>query len=69
MADLERTTFNLTPKAYRDLAVAVELGGENKTVTLHRAIALYAYVQTLMQSGGTLMAREADGESYVLKFF
>lgn len=68
MSDLERTTFNLTPKAFRELEAAVELGGENKTDTINRAIALYAYVQELTSKGGAVLAREADGEMYLLKF-
>jgi hypothetical protein len=67
---LERVTVNLTPRSSRALDEVVRLTGDSKTDSINRAIQIYAYVQQVLQSGGSIHVREtSDGEPERLKIF
>jgi hypothetical protein len=67
---LERVTVNLTPKAAQALEQAVKLTGDSKTDTINRSLQVYAYLEEILQHGGSLYTRVA-GESELerLHFF
>jgi hypothetical protein len=58
---LERITVNLTPRSSSALELAVELSGDTKTDTINRAIQIYAYLEKVLQDGGSVHVREQDG--------
>jgi hypothetical protein len=58
---LERITVNLTPRSSSALELAVELSGDTKTDTINRAIQVYAYLEKVLQDGGSVHVREQDG--------
>ena len=58
---LERITVNLTPRSSSALQLAVELSGDTKTDTINRAIQIYAYLEKVLQDGGSIYVREQDG--------
>ncbi|QPP10700.1 hypothetical protein G4Z16_14295 [Streptomyces bathyalis] len=50
-------TVNLAPKAASALNRAVKLTGDTKTDTVNRSLRIYAYLEQLMQEGGTLYVK------------
>jgi hypothetical protein len=58
---LERITVNLTPRSSSALELAVELSGDTKTDTINRAIQIYAYLEKVLQDGGSVHVREQTG--------
>jgi hypothetical protein len=67
---LERVTVNLTSRSSRALDEAVQLTGDSKTDSLNRAIQIYAYIERVLQSGGSIHVREtSDSEPERLKIF
>jgi hypothetical protein len=67
---LERVTVNLTARSSRALNEAVRCTGDSKTDTLNRAIQIYAYIERILQSGGSVHIRETpDSELERLKIF
>jgi hypothetical protein len=67
---LERVTVNLTARSSRALDQAVRLTGDSKTDTLNRAIQIYAYIEAVLASGGSIHVRETpDSEPERLKIF
>lgn len=58
---LERITVNLTPRSSAALEVVVELTGDTKTDTINRAVQIYAYLEQIIQDGGSVHVREKDG--------
>jgi hypothetical protein len=69
-APLERVTVNLTARSSQALDEAVRLTGDTKTDSLNRAIQIYAYIEQVLQSGGSVHVRETpDGELERLKIF
>ena len=67
---LERVTVNLTPKAARALEQAVEFTGDTKTDAINRALQIYAYVEQVLDRGGSVYVRdEADSHLQLLKIF
>ena len=67
---LERVTLNLTPRAARALEIATEITGDSKTDTINRAVQLYAYIERIINEGGTIVAQKTDGSpSQELVFF
>jgi len=67
---LERVTVNLTSRSSRALDEAVQLTGDSKTDSINRAIQIYAYIQQVLQSGGSIHVREtSDSEPERLKIF
>jgi len=67
---LERVTVNLTPRSVEALDSLVRLTGDTKTDTINKALQVYAYLQNLLNTGGALYVRDADGaEVERLRFF
>jgi hypothetical protein len=67
---LERVTVNLTARSSRALDQVVQLTGDSKTDSLNRAIQVYAYIEEILEAGGSVHVREtADSEHERLKFF
>jgi hypothetical protein len=67
---LERVTVNLTPRSSRALDEVVQLTGDSKTDNLNRAIQIYAYIEQILQSGGSIHVRETpESEPERLKIF
>jgi hypothetical protein len=65
---LERITVNLTPRSWRALEQAVEITGDIKTDAINRAIQIYAYLEQVIQAGGSVHVQEsADAEMQRLK--
>jgi hypothetical protein len=65
----ERITVNLTSRASRALELATELTGDTRTDTVNRALQIYAYVEQVMASGGSIRVRAAAGvELDLLKY-
>jgi hypothetical protein len=66
----ERVTVNLTWRGSRALEAATELTGDTKTDTINRALQVYAYLEEVTASGGSLYVREAgESELQRLKVF
>lgn len=59
---LERVTVNLIPRASDAVAEGMDMTGHSKTDFINRAVQLYAYVADVMNSGGTVLVREADDD-------
>ncbi len=67
---LERVTVNLTPRSARALELATQLTGDTKTDTINRALQIYAFLEQVTATGGSIYAREtADSELVRLKVF
>jgi hypothetical protein len=67
---LERVTVNLTVRSVEALEGLVSLTGDTKTDAINKALQVYSYLQNLMNTGGALYVREADGaELERLRFF
>jgi hypothetical protein len=67
---LERVTVNLTVRSVEALDGLVRLTGDTKTDAINKALQVYSYLQNLMNTGGALYVREADGaELERLRFF
>lgn len=67
---LERVTVNFTARSSRALDEVVRLTGDSKTDSLNRAIQIYAYIEQVLQAGGSIYIRETpDGEAERLKIF
>ncbi|SHG44932.1 hypothetical protein SAMN05444320_10960 [Streptoalloteichus hindustanus] len=67
---LERVTVNLTPRSSKALEQTVALTGDSKTDTINRALQVYAFLEELMQSGGSVHVRQSpDGELQLLRIF
>lgn len=65
---LERITVNLTERSSKALDRVVELTGDTKTDTINRAVQIYAYLEQMIQDGGSVHVREnADAEMERLK--
>ena len=59
--DLERVTFNLTPKGSKSLQETHDLLGFNKTDVINRALTVYAYIELVRHNGGDILVRETPG--------
>lgn len=67
---LERVTVNFTARSSRALDEVVRLTGDSKTDSLNRAIQIYAYIEHVLQGGGSIHVREtSDSEPVQLKIF
>jgi hypothetical protein len=67
---LERITVNLTPRAAEALNQACKLTGDSKTDSVNRALLVYAYLEEIMQHGGSIYLKSAkDAELERLHFF
>jgi hypothetical protein len=66
---LERVTINLTPRAFRALELATELTGDSKTDVINRAVQVYAYLEHIIASGGSIHAQDSEGSKTELLFF
>ncbi len=67
---LERITVNLTARSARALEAATDLTGDSKTDTVNRALQIYAFMEHVTASGGSIYVREtADSELERLKLF
>jgi hypothetical protein len=67
---LQRVTVNLTPRTAEALEEAVKLTGDTKTDTINRAIQVFAYLEKIIQSGGTIYVRDSgSNELERLHFF
>jgi hypothetical protein len=58
---LERITVNLTPRTLAALELAVEITGDIKTDAINRAIQIYAYLEQVIEAGGSIHVRESAG--------
>src|SRR5437867_1901097 len=66
---LERVTVNLTSRSSQALEEAVRLTGDTKTDAINRAVQLYAFVERVMDQGGSVYVRDAEsGELERLRF-
>ncbi|WP_253669635.1 hypothetical protein [Streptoalloteichus tenebrarius] len=67
---LERVTVNLTPRSSKALEQTVDLTGDSKTDTINRALQVYAFLEEIMQAGGSIYVRQsADSELERLRIF
>jgi hypothetical protein len=67
---LERVTVNLTPRSVRALNNLVGWTDYSKTDTINRALQIYAFIQEILEKGGSLHVRQTeDAELERLKFF
>jgi hypothetical protein len=67
---LERVTVNLTARSVEALESLVHLTADTKTDAINKALQVYSYLQNLMNTGGALYVREAEGaELERLRFF
>jgi hypothetical protein len=67
---LERVTVNFTARSSHALDEVVRLTRDSKTDSLNRAIQIYAYIEQVLQSGGSIYIRESpDSELERLKIF
>ncbi|MEU7180759.1 hypothetical protein ACWIG3_18335 [Streptomyces celluloflavus] len=64
-----RVTVNLAPKAAAALDQAVKLTGDTKTDTINRSLQIYAYLEKVIQEGGTLYTRSADSDELERLYF
>ncbi|WP_435233977.1 hypothetical protein [Streptomyces sp. Tue6028] len=55
---LERVTVNLTGRASRALEATVGLTGDSKTDSINRALTVYAYIEQVLQQGGSITVQE-----------
>ncbi|WP_369253711.1 hypothetical protein [Streptomyces sp. R35] len=55
---LERVTVNLTSRASRALEATVGLTGDSKTDSINRALTVYAYIEQVLQQGGSITVQE-----------
>jgi hypothetical protein len=63
-------TVNLTARSSQALDEVVRRTGDTKTDSLNRAIQIYAYIEQVLQAGGSIHVREtADSEPERLKIF
>lgn len=67
---LERVTVNLISRASRALEQVSELTGDTKTDSINRAIQIYAYLEEVTTSGGSIYVQEAgEDEPQKIKIF
>lgn len=67
---LERVTVNMTGRASRALDLVTKLTGDTKTDTVNRALQIYAYLEQITASGGSIYVKEAAGAALeLLKVF
>ena len=67
---LERVTVNLTPRSVKALEEVVAITQDTKTDVINRSVQVYAYLEKIMQGGGTVYLREAESSDLErLKFF
>lgn len=62
---MERVTVNLTARGSRALEEVTALTEESKTDCINRALAMYAYVQTVLSKGGVVLIQEHRGDEPV----
>lgn len=67
---LERVTVNLTPRSSRALREAVAVTGDTKTDAINRALQIYAFLEGVWSTGGSVFVRQhADAEPELLRAF
>jgi hypothetical protein len=67
---LERVTVNLTPRSSRALRETAELTGDTKTDTINRAMHIYAFLEGVWNSGGSVyLRRSPDAAPELLRAF
>lgn len=67
---MERVTINLTPRAAKALSKAIEITEDSKTDCVNRALPVYAYIEEVLASGGSVTVQESpDAEPYRLVIF
>jgi hypothetical protein len=67
---LERVTVNLTPRSAQALDEVVRLTQDTKTDVINRALQIYAFLEKIMNDGGTVYIRESESSDLErLKFF
>jgi hypothetical protein len=59
----ERVTVNLTTRTVRSLDRVVNLTSDTKTDSINRAIQVYAYLEEVMQNGGSVFATRGEGST------
>ncbi len=58
---LERITVNLTPRSSCALEFAVDMTGDTKTDAINRAVQIYAWLEQVLEGGGSVHVRPAEG--------
>jgi hypothetical protein len=61
MAELERITVNLIPRASKALDDLMRLNGYSKTDNVNRALTVYAFIERIFNEEGELVIRDKDG--------
>jgi hypothetical protein len=56
----ERVTVNLTARSSAALELAAALTGDTRTDTINRALQVYAYLEQLVEGGGSVHVRQSD---------
>jgi hypothetical protein len=64
---IERLTVNLTPRSSAALDLAVELTGDTKTDAINRALQVYAYLEKVVESGGSVRVTHGGAEPRLLR--
>jgi hypothetical protein len=63
---LERVTFNLTPRTSAALERVVDRTGDSKTDALNRAVQIYDYLEEVWSGGGQVCIRRSPGDELEL---
>lgn len=58
---LERITVNLTPRSSSALEFAADVTGDTKTDAINRAIQIYAWLEQVIEGGGSVHVRPIAG--------
>jgi hypothetical protein len=67
---LERVTVNLTPRSVKALEEVVGITQDTKTDVINRSLQVYAYLEKIIQDGGSVYVRAAESTDLErLKFF
>jgi hypothetical protein len=67
---LERVTFNLTPRTQAALERVTDTTGDSKTDILNRAVQIYDYLEEAWRHGGHVyVQRDPDGQLELLRAF
>ncbi|MFC7267173.1 hypothetical protein [Streptomyces lutosisoli] len=56
---MERVTVNLTSRASKALETAVGITGDSKTDSINRALSVYAYIEQVLQQGGSITVQDS----------
>jgi len=63
---IERVTVNLTPRSVAALNLAASLTGDTRTDTINRALQVHAYLEQLVERGGSVHVRYSEDAELAL---